>query len=379
MPRCAGRRAEDRPCPWASSCPTGACLETRGRLGLRATHMARLDRTPSVVADWNAWSDPGVPVRLGVSSCLLGEPVRYDGGHCRDPFVTQELAPFVEYVPVCPEMEVGLPAPRPIIRLVRGPAGEDRLVVPSSGEDLTERMTAYAERRIGELRALELDGYILKKASPSCGLERIKVYAEARSKGDGIVERKGRGLFTQALLRLWPELPLEEDGRLNDNLLRESFIERAFCRNRWRVLLHRGLSRSRLVEFHTAHKMLLRAHDEAGYQRLGRLLGSAGTLPDAELYATYERELFATLAIPASRGRHVNVLQHLSGYLKDLLGPIEKSELIDAVRAYSRGHQPLSVPLSMIRVQARKHDVEYLKRQVYLAPHPEELRIRARI
>lgn len=341
--------------------------------------MVRLEKTPSVLADWNAWSDPALPVRLGVSSCMLGEPVRYDGGHCREPFLTVELAPFVEYVPVCPEMEMGLPAPRPILRVVRGPGGDDRLVMPSTGEDLTERMRAYAGRRIAELRALGLDGYVLKKASPSCGLERLRVYASLHGKGDSVVDRKGQGLFARALRELWPELPLEEDGRLNDNLLRESFIERIFCRNRWRVLTERGLSRARLVEFHTAHKMLLRAHDERGYQTLGRLLGSAGTLPDAELFGAYERELSRCLAVPPSRGRHVNVLQHLAGYLKDLQGPIEKSELVDAIRAYARGLQPLSVPLALIRLQARKHDVEYLKRQVYLAPHPEDLRIRARI
>lgn len=341
--------------------------------------MSKLDRTPSIVADWNAWNDPALPVRLGVSTCMLGELVRYDGGHCRDDFLMIELAPFVNFVPVCPEMEIGLPAPRPTMRIVRGPGGDDRLVVPSTGEDLTERMRAYAAKRIGELRALELDGYVLKKSSPSCGLERIKIYATAAGKGDSVVDRKGRGLFARALIEQWPQLPLEEDGRLNDFRLRESFIERVFCHNRWRVLVHRGLSRVRLVEFHTAHKMLLRAHSEAHYQSAGRLLGAAGTVPDEQLFAEYEREFFACLAVPASRGRNVNVLQHLSGYLKDVLGEIEKNELQGSIQAYARGMQPLSVALAMIRLQARKHDVEYLKRQVYLAPHPEELRIHARL
>ena len=337
-----------------------------------------LARTASTLQDWDAWREDAVPIRIGASSCLMGEAVRFDGGHCRDDFLMGELAPFVELVPVCPEQELGLGVPRPTMRLVRD-AGRDRLVVPATGEDLTDRMEAWSERRIAELRALDLDGYVLKKSSPSCGLERLKVYGSVHGKGDAVVDRKGTGVFARALRERWPELPVEEEGRLNDNLLRESFVERVFCRNRWRVLVHRGLTRARLVEFHTAHKMLLRAHDEQGYQRLGRVVASAGSRPDPEHFAGYEREFHACLATPPSRGRHVNVLQHLAGYLKDLLGPIEKSELAGSIASYARGLQPLSVPLSMIRVQARKHDVEYLKRQVYLAPHPEELRIRARL
>lgn len=319
---------------------------------------------------WSTWHDDELPLRLGASACLLGEEVRFDGGHTRDRFVTDELGRFVEWVSVCPEVEIGMSIPRPAIRLV-DEHGSLRLVAPSTAEDFTERMASYAETKTQALRELDLDGYVLKKNSPSCGMERIVVY-----RGKDRLHRAGVGMFAEALMRGFPHLPVEEEGRLTDPELRENFIERIFCRNRWRSLVHRGLDRRRLIEFHTAHKMLLRAHNEAGYARLGKLVGSAGTIDDGELFARYEAEFQGTLRTNTSVKRNTNVLQHALGYLKDILQPDEKRELLAAIDDYRTGLLPLIVPLSLLRYNIRANHVAYLEGQLYFDPHPKELMLR---
>lgn len=329
-----------------------------------------VETVASELGRWSAWHADAYPLRLGVSSCLLGENVRYDGGHCRDGFLVDTLGRWFELVPVCPEVELGMTIPRPTIRLVEGEGGT-RLVAPSSGQDFTAAMQAFAQRKVDELKRADLDGYVVKRGSPSCGLERIRVY-----RGDMPVRRDASGLYTRALAEAWPALPIEEDGRLNDVKLRENFIERVFGRNRWRALVGGGLSRRRLVEFHTAHKLLIRAHDEAAYQRLGRLVGSAGTIDDAELYRAYELELQAALCTRSTARSHVNVLQHALGYLKTLLEPREKREILAAVEDFRRGLLPLVVPLSLLRYEIRRHDVAYLAGQLYFDPHPKELMLR---
>lgn len=319
---------------------------------------------------WRGWHDEAEPLRLGVSSCLLGEEVRFDGGHKRDRFVTDVLGPWVEWVPVCPEVDVGMGIPRPTIRLVKEDRGE-RLVAPKTGEDFTERMDTYAKGKLRELEDIGLDGYILKKGSPSCGMERLNVFGN-----DMPVHRRGVGRFTARLIEHWPHLPIEEEGRLNDPRLRENFIERVFCRNRWRLAVKRGLTRRRLVEFHTAHKLLLRAHNEASYQRLGKLIGSAGTIPDRELFASYEDEFQSCLRAKSNAKRHTNVLQHAMGYLKRVLDPAEKRDILAAIEDYRLGLLPLIVPLTLIRFNVNKHDVEYLRGQLYFDPNPKELMLR---
>lgn len=325
---------------------------------------------------WRAWHSDEVPLRIGVSGCMLGATVRYDGGHARDRFVTDQLGPWVEWVSVCPEVEVGMGVPRPTIRLVERdepkPDGskDQRLVAPSTGEDHTESMTRFAEERAQGLS--ELDGFIFKKSSPTCGLYRVKVYHE---NGHG-AHKQGRGLFAQAMCTQYPWLPAEEDGRLNDARLREKFIERIFSRNRWRALIHKGLDRRALVAFHTAHKLIVRAHDEGSYQRLGRLVGSFGKRPDGEIFCAYEGEFHRALERMASRGRHVNVLQHALGYLKDLLGPREKTELLTAIEDYHAGLLPLVVPVTLLRMAIVHYEVEYLAGQLYFEPHPKELMLR---
>ena len=254
-------------------------------------------------------------VRLGVSSCLLGSKVRYDGGHKRDDFLTETLAPFVEWVPVCPELELGLGVPRESIRLV-GLTQAPRLVAERSGADHTDAMRAYAEKRVARLIEEDLSGYVTKKDSPSCGLERVRVHP-ARG---GQPRRDGVGAFTHVLQQRLPLLPVEEEGRLHDPALRESFVERIFAYARWKVALVNGMTRGRLVEFHTVHKLTLLAHSPAAYRRLGALVGGLGRRPIGSATAEYGEAFMAALRVPATRGRHTNVLQHAAGYFRELLG-----------------------------------------------------------
>lgn len=322
---------------------------------------------------WQAWHDETEPIRVGVSSCLLGREVRYDGGHKRDRYLTDVIGDWVKWVPVCPELEIGLGVPRPTIRL-EGVAADPRLIEPGSGEDLTERMTDYSEKRVTELQELDLDGYVLKRASPSCGMERVRVWNDG-----GMPDKSGVGVFADVLMGRWPNLPVEEEGRLNDAVLRENFVERIFFRHRWRSLVRTGLKRAHLVAFHTAHKMLIRAHNEAGYRRLGTLVASFGQRPDPEIIADYEDELFSTLKRRATVKRHVNVLQHAVGYLKDALDPSDKHELLGLIEDYRLGHVPLIVPITMLRHHVNRNQIPYLLGQVYLEPHPKELMLRNRV
>jgi uncharacterized protein YbgA (DUF1722 family) len=235
-------------------------------------------------------------------------------------------------------------------------------------------MEVYSETKVDELMAKDLDGYILKRASPSCGMERVKVYTEA-----GMPVKSGAGVFARVLLEKWPNLPVEEEGRLNDPMLRARFIEHVFCRHRWRTLVRRGLSRRRLVEFHTAHKLLLRAHNEAGYRRLGKIVASAGTIPDAELYREYEDQFHNVLQNRATRKRHANVLYHVLGYLKKVLDPFEKQEVVALIEDYRLELVPLIVPITLLRHHVAKHGIDYLQGQLYLEPHPRELMLRNRV
>ncbi|MFT5049832.1 MAG: hypothetical protein ACI8QZ_001225 [Chlamydiales bacterium] len=325
---------------------------------------------PSNLGSWDAWHEEGRPLRLGVSTCLLGEAVRFDSGHARDRFVTDTLGQWFEYVPVCPEVELGMGIPRPTIRLVDEGQGM-QLVAPSTGEDFTERMAAYSAAKVAELMKLDLDGYILKKNSPSCGLERIRVYRNGTP-----IRRNEKGMFAAEIAKLWPALPMEEDGRLKDPGLRENFIERVFSRNRWRALVGRGLSRRSLIEFHTAHKLLIRAHNETAYRRLGRLVGSAGTMDDQQLFAEYEVEFQGALQTKATVKKHVNVLQHAIGYLKTIVNAAGKREILASIEDFRLGLLPLVVPMALLRYHIRLHGIEYLAGQLYFDPHPKELMLR---
>lgn len=312
---------------------------------------------------------PDGPIRLGISSCLLGRKVRYDGGHKRDRFATDVLEPYVEWVPMCPEVEIGLGIPRPTIRLERAKDGSARLVMPSASEDLTDRMRTWAEKKLAGFDELDLCGFILKKDSPSCGMERVKVYDE-----NNVPARDGRGVFADELLRAAPHLPVEEEGRLNDPRLRENFIARVFAMRRWKDMEARGLSRAGLMEFHARHKFLCMARNQAGARRLGRLLGSATPADSAaDLARRYLDEFAAVMKRPPSIRGHTNVLQHLAGYVSDELDRADRSELSEAIHDYRRGLLPLIVPVTLLRHHVRRQEQPYLLEQVYLSPHPHEL------
>jgi uncharacterized protein YbgA (DUF1722 family)/uncharacterized protein YbbK (DUF523 family) len=309
-------------------------------------------------------------IRLGVSSCLLGEEVRFDGGHKHDRFLTDALGRHVEWVPVCPEVELGLGVPRDTLRLV-GTPDAPRLVQAKTGEDLTARMQRYSRERVRELAALELDGYVLKRASPSCGLLRVRVYRD-----HGVPAADGRGLFAEALITALPALPVEEEGRLSDPALRENFIERVFVAARWRIFLRTQPRPRDLVAFHTAHKFAVLAHSPAHYARLGRLVAAAGRAFTRATLDEYQALLMEGYAVRATRGRHANVLTHMTGYFKRNLGTDERAELIEVIDEYRRGFVPLVVPLILVKHQVRRLGVRYLADQVYLNPHPKQLMLR---
>jgi uncharacterized protein YbgA (DUF1722 family)/uncharacterized protein YbbK (DUF523 family) len=313
---------------------------------------------------------PTPPLRIGISSCLLGENVRFDGGHKRDEFLTGTLARFVEFVGVCPEVEVGMATPREAIRLIQGEDGI-RLVGPRSGTDWTERMEIYSRRRVEEIAALDLDGYILKKDSPSCGMARVRVHGTA-----GAPSRNGTGLFAQALLSGCRRLPVEEEGRLHDPRLRENFIERVFAYRRLREFFATRFTTGGLVRFHTREKLFLLGHEPRAYQRLGRVVAGAKTAPRAVLKEQYQDEYMQAIATPASRGRQTNVLQHMAGYFKTLLDEADRHELGELIEAYRRGLLPLVVPITLLRHHVRVHEIAYLRDQIWLDPHPRELMLR---
>ena len=309
-------------------------------------------------------------IRVGVSACLLGRRVRWDGGHKRDAFLADTLGPYVEWVPVCPEVEVGLPVPRDTLRLVsRG--GEVRLVMPKTGADHTEAMREYASRTVRQLAEQDLCGFVLKKDSPTCGVARVKVYG-----GRGAPSRDGRGLFADALVRELPHLPVEEEGRLNDPALRENFVERLFAYRRLKSLFAKRWTVGDLVSFHAAHKLLLMAHSPAAYAKLGRLVAGASAAPRAVLRREYEDAFMAALAEIATPGRHANVLQHMMGYVTRKLDRAQTAELGQLIGDYRRRLVPLLAPLTLLRHHVRRLEVGYLLGQVYLDPHPKELMLR---
>lgn len=311
------------------------------------------------------------PIRVGVSACLMGEEVRWDGGHQRDRFVTDVLAPFVEFVPVCPEVGSGLPTPRETLRLV-GEVDAPRLVFRNSGVEHTRELEGFAKTEMRRLADLDLCGFVLKKDSPSCGMERVRVYHA----GGGSAVRKGVGIFARILMQRFPELPVEEDGRLNDPVLRENFLERVFAYRRWRDLLELGLTPGRLVAFHTAHKLLLLAHSPDHYRRLGALVAKGKTLARAELRDEYARLFMEGMAVRATVGRHLNVLQHMAGYFRDGLDDASRAELHQVLADYAARLVPLIVPVTLIRHHARAQGQAYLLGQIYLNPHPKELMLR---
>jgi uncharacterized protein YbgA (DUF1722 family)/uncharacterized protein YbbK (DUF523 family) len=301
----------------------------------------------------------------------MGENVRYDGGHKRDRFLINTLGEFVEWVPVCPEVEIGLPVPREAMRLVGDPE-KPRLVTIKTGKDYTERMRTWAEDRLEQLAEESLHGFIFKSRSPSSGLYRVKVYSD-----QGMPSRIGTGIFAREVVRRFPLLPVEEEGRLHDMGLRENFIERVFVYCRWNRALSQNPTPGGIVAFHTAHKLTMMAHSPEHYRNMGRLVAQAGNLPWSELRDRYGELLMEGLKVMTTRGRHVNVLQHLMGFLKEFLSSEDKAELLGLVSDYQEGFVPLIVPLTLLRHHLNRNPVaDWVDQQVYLHPYPKELMLR---
>ena len=311
-----------------------------------------------------------LPIPLGISACLLGERVRYDGNHKRDAFLVDTLGRYARYVPVCPEAECGLGVPREPMRLVGDPAAP-RLVTTRTGVDLTARMQAWIK---GTLEALEkegLCGFVFKSGSPSSGMERVKVYSDK-----GMPSKTGVGLFARAFMDRFPLVPVEEEGRLNDPRLREAFIEAIFTLARWRAALSAPKRRAAVVAFHSRHKFLILAHSPDHYRRLGRLVADAGRMSAAALAESYQALLLEALRRPATPGKHANVLMHILGFFKERLTAPEKAALLERLEHYRLGLLPLVVPVTLLAHYARLYPDPYLDGQVYLQPHPLELQLR---
>lgn len=309
-------------------------------------------------------------IRLGISTCLLGRKVRYDGGHRLDRFLTDTLGQYVEYVPVCPEVECGFGIPREAFRLVGNPESP-RLVTSRTHQDYTERMMQWAKRRVIELEREELCGFIFKGNSPSSGMERVKVYGEK-----GMPVKKGRGIFAHIFMEHFPLIPVEDEGRLHDPRLRENFVERIFALRRWREALSKKGTMADLVEFHTQHKLLILSHSEKHHRTMGKLVAAGKEMPIKELYARYEALLMEALRLKTTPKKNSNVLMHMMGYFKKQLTSDEKEELLEIIHQYRDGYIPLIVPTTLINHYVRKYSQPYLSKQTYLQPHPIELQLR---
>ena len=310
--------------------------------------------------------------QIGISSCLLGQKVRYDGTAKRNRWLVDQFGEFVDYQPICPEMAIGLGTPRPPIRLVGTPDNVRVLGVEDPSIDVTEALEDFALNTTGQLGGIS--GYVFMSKSPSCGMERVKLYAE-----NGYATKKGVGAYARVLMQSLPNLPCEEEGRLNDPMLRENFVNRVFTYRRWQSLRAGGLDPKTLIDFHARHKYMLMTHSQAAYQRLGRLLSNLKGVDLNNIADAYEAELMTALKRRVGRKRHVNALQHIQGYLKDQIDGDDKKELTESIESYRREEVPLIVPMKLLRHYFRRHPDHYIDQQWYLDPYPESLGLRNNI
>jgi len=312
-------------------------------------------------------------IRVGISSCLLGHPVRWNAGHKLDKYLTHTLGEFVEYVPVCPEVEVGLGVPRESMRLVGDPE-KPRLITFKSKTDHTDKMIFWARERVTALEKENLCGFIFKSDSPSSGMVRVKVYNDK-----GMPHKKGVGIFAREFMHRFPSIPVEDDGRLNNPQIRENFIQQIFSMKRWRDINTERRTMGKLVDFHTRNKLLLLSHSQKHYRMMGKLVAEGKQLSIGDLYHQYQGLLLDTLKLKTTIKKNVNVLQHLMGYFKKQLSADEKQELLETFEHYRQERVPLIVPITLINHYVRKYQQPYLRNQTYLHPHPLELKLRIHI
>ncbi len=304
-------------------------------------------------------------IPVGISSCLLGQPVRYDGGHKLDNYIVGTLAEYFDFQPFCPEVAIGMGTPRPAIQLVKTDNGIRSLGVKNPEVDVTTPLRNYAHQQ--KATHIDLCGYILKKGSPSCGMEQVKVYS------NGQPQQIGTGIYAQAMMCNNPLLPVEEEGRLGNPMLRENFIQRVYVLYRWKQLLAEGLTPSRLTRFHAQHKLIIMSHEN--YIDLGQLLATVTKVNVNEVANTYIAQLMNTLKKLASRKNHVNVLQHIQGYLKKELAADDKAELCELIERYRQGEVPLIVPLTLLKHHFRKNPDPYIEDSYYMSLYPQELQL----
>ena len=307
-------------------------------------------------------------IRIGISACLLGEQVRYDGGHKRLPFASDELARHFDFVKICPEQAIGMGVPRPTIRLVGDPDSPRLVGSSDSSLDVTEKMTVFARDTAATLDYIS--GYILCAKSPSCGMERVPVYSDS---GVGL-GKVGVGLFAKQLMAAHPLLPVEENGRLNDVHLRENFVLRVVAYARWQAMAAEGLNAKRLQDFHRRHKFLLLAHNQPIYRELGPIVAEAGDVN--EIGDRYISKFMQAIRHPASVKNHTNTLMHIQGFFKEHLDASDKAQLSEVIRDYSEGLLPLLVPLEMLGMFLKKYQVDYLLDQYYFTPYPRDMKLR---
>ena len=310
-------------------------------------------------------------IKIGVSSCLIGEEVRWNGGHKKDRYVQGVLDNYFEYVPTCPEVDVGMGIPRETVALY-GVLEDHKMISKKSQTDWTAKMNTYMKGRISTLRKNDLCGYIFKSKSPSCGIGRVPIYSKFGSNK----VRHGPGMFASAFMKTLPLIPVEDEGSLHDPVIRENFIVRVFCFNRLQTFLKERFTMGALVSFHTKHKFLILSHSKKQYDAMGKLVANAKKIKTAELKTRYSKLFMAALTYKSTPKKNTDVLLHMTGFLKKILTREEKKNILSVIEDYRNELLPLVVPVTLIYHQVKKHNIEYLLDQVYLNPHPKELMLR---
>ena len=310
-------------------------------------------------------------IKIGMSSCLLGEEVRWDGDHKHDQYVRDVLGSYFDYVSICPEVDVGMGVPRETVDLY-GTLENPKMITKRSKTDWTKKMNHYTKDRIHELTKENLCGYVFKSKSPSCGIGKVPIYSEFGSSR----MRHGSGMFASSFVKVFPLVPVEDEGRLHDPVIRENFIVRIFCFHRLQLLVRKSFSIGSLVRFHTRHKFLILSHSRKKYDDMGQLVANAKKIKTAELKTRYSKLFMAALTYKSTPKKNTDVLLHMTGFLKKILTREEKKNILSVIEDYRNELLPLVVPVTLIYHQVKKHNIEYLLDQVYLNPHPKELMLR---